>query len=259
MPIAELPSVRLNYALAGDSSLPAVIFSNSVGSTLAMWEPQVSAFAEQFHVLRYDTRGHGQSSSPPPPYSVEELAADTIALADSLGIGRFHFCGLSLGGMIGMSLALRHPARLKKLVLCNTAAKIGTLEMWNARIETVRGKGMPEIANATPARWFTPAFQASKPDVVASAMRAMIALDPEGYVGGCTAVRDFDARPSVGRIRVPTLVIAGTHDPATPPADGRFLAEHIPGARYVELNAAHISNVEDASGFTSEVLSFLAE
>jgi 3-oxoadipate enol-lactonase len=259
MPFADLPHARMHYELSGDPSNPALVLSNSLGANLSMWDAQTPTFEKQFRLLRYDMRGHRESSSPPPPYSVAELAGDLSSLADFLGIDRFHLCGLSIGGMIGMTLALRTPGRLRKLVLCSTATKIGTHESWNTRIETVRTKGMKEVARTTPARWFTPAFQSSSPDVVAATMRILESLDPEGYIGGCCAVRDFDARQDVANIRVPTLVISGTHDPAATPADGHFLADHIPGARYVELNAAHISSIEAADRLTAEVISFLAE
>jgi 3-oxoadipate enol-lactonase len=258
MPFADLPNVRIHYALSGGNSLPCLILSNSLGTNFSVWDAQAPVFQESFRLLRYDMRGHGQSSVPPTPYSVPELAADVLALADSLNIERFHFCGLSVGGMIGMSIALQSPARLRKLVLCSTAPKIGTLESWNTRIATVRTHGMKEIARTTPTRWFTPAFQARVPEAVAATLRVVESLNPEGYIGGCCAVRDFDARTAVSDIRVPTLVLSGTHDPAAPPSDGHFLADRIPRAHYAELNASHISCIEDSARFTTEVMSFLA-
>jgi len=259
MPFADLPHARIHYALSGHSTNPALILSNSLGTSFSMWDAQAPSFEKNFYLLRYDMRGHGQSSVTPPPYSVPELAADVLALADSLAIDRFHFCGLSIGGMTGMSLALQSPQRLGKLILCSTAAKIGTPESWNTRIAAVRAQGMQEIARTTAARWFTPAFQSSSPDVVSATLRVVASMNPDGYIGGCCAVRDFDAREQVSGIRVPALVLSATHDPATPPADGRFLANQIPGARYAELNASHISSIEDSSHLTSEVLAFLME
>lgn len=258
MPFADLPDARIHYALTGPPSAPALIFSHSLGTTLSMWDPQASLFEKQFRLLRYDMRGHGKSSAPPPPYSVADLARDILALADSLQIAHFHFCGLSIGGMIGMSLALQAPSRLQKLVLCNTAVKIGALEFWNARIETVRTKGMKEVAPAVTARWFTPEFQAASPETVKATIGVLESLDPQGYIGGCTAVRDFDFRQEVSRIRAQTLVISGSHDPAATPAEGRLLSGQIPGARYVELPTSHLSNIEAPSRFNETVLSFLA-
>ncbi|HEY1424168.1 MAG TPA: 3-oxoadipate enol-lactonase [Candidatus Acidoferrum sp.] len=259
MPFADLPNVRIHYALSGNPLHPALVLSNSLGTNFSMWDAQTAAFEKQFHLLRYDMRGHGQSSVPAPPYSVPELAADVLALADSLNISRFHFCGLSIGGMIGMSLALNSPHRLQKLILCSTAAKIGTQESWNTRIATVRAQGMQEIARATGPRWFTPSFLTNSPDAVAAILRGVETLNPDGYIGGCCAVRDFDARNQISNIRVPTLILSASHDPGAPPADGHFLADHIPGARYAELNASHISSIEDPSHLTSEVLSFLTQ
>jgi 3-oxoadipate enol-lactonase len=257
MPFAELPNVRLHYSLAGPASAPVLILSNSLGTNFSMWDAQAPAFEKKFRLLRYDMRGHGRSSAPPPPYAVADLARDILALADSLGIERFHFCGLSIGGMTGMSLALQAPPRLVKLVLCNTAPRIGTQEFWGARIQTVQSKGMREVAGTVTARWFTPAFQQASPEKVLAAIHILESLDPQGYIGGCTAVRDFDARETVSAIRTQTLVISGAHDPAATPADGRLLAEHIPGARYIELNTSHLSNIEDPARFNEAVFSFL--
>ena len=259
MPFADLPNARIHYALSGNEHSPALILSNSLGTNFSMWDAQIAAFEKQFHVLRYDKRGHGESSVPPSPYSVSELTGDIVALADFLHIDRFHFCGLSIGGMIGMTLALQSPERLQKLVVCSSAAKIGTRESWNTRIEMVRTQGMKEIARTTPQRWFTPAFIAKSPEVVAAIVRVVESMNPEGYIGGCCAVRDFDAQTRVSQIRVPTLVISATQDPAAPPSAGHFLTEHIPGSRYAELNASHIANIEDAPSFTAEVLDFLGE
>jgi len=257
MPFADLPHSRLHYTFTGPASAPALILSHSLGTTLSMWDAQASVFDKSFRVLRYDMRGHGKSSVPPPPYTVAGLAQDVLELADSLNLARFHFCGLSLGGMIGMTLALQTPDRLQRLVLCNTSPKIGAPEFWNTRIEAVRSKGMKEVAPAVIARWFTPEFQASSPDTVAATMSVLESLDPQGYIGGCTAVRDFDFRDNLAKIRTPTLAISGTHDPAATPADGRSLAEHIAGARYVELPTSHLSCVQDPPRFNQEVLSFL--
>ncbi|HXT25570.1 MAG TPA: 3-oxoadipate enol-lactonase [Candidatus Eisenbacteria bacterium] len=257
MPFADLPNVRLHYTLTGPTSEPVLILSNSLGTNFSMWDAQAPAFEKQFHLLRYDMRGHGQSSAPLPPYAVADLGRDILALADRLSLTRFHFCGLSIGGMTGMSLALQAPERLDKLILCNTAPKIGALEFWNARIQTVQSKGMKEVASAVTARWFTPGFQQSSPEKVAAAIRVLESLDPQGYVGGCAAVRDFDFRESISQIRTPTLVVSGKHDPAATTTDGRLLAEQIPGARYTELNTSHLSNIEAPAQFNDAVLSFL--
>jgi 3-oxoadipate enol-lactonase len=248
---------HIHYALEGQSDAPVLMFSNSLGADYSMWDPQAAAFQKKFRVLRYDTRGHGRSSTAPGPYSIEQLAKDVTALLDSLKIGRVHFCGLSMGGMIGMWLGMNAPERLHHLVLCNTGAKIGTAEGWNARIEAVQKNGMKSIAPAVVERWFTPAFRQKAPETMVRILRMIEETNPEGYAGCCAAVRDFDCREQLGKIRAPTLVIAGAHDPATPPADGRFISQKIPGARYVELDAAHLSNIEAQDRFNTEPSAFL--
>jgi 3-oxoadipate enol-lactonase len=257
MPFTELGDFRCHYFPAGDPDLPVLLFSNSLGTNLSMWSPQLPVFEKQFRVLRYDTRGHGQSTVTPGPYSIEQLGNDVVRLLDDLKLDRVHFCGLSMGGIIGMWLGINAPERLNKLVLCNTAAKIGNAEGWNARIENVRKNGMKSIASAVIERWFTPAFRAKSPDEVAATQVILENINPEGYVANCAAVRDFDGRETISKIRVPTLVIAGAHDPATTPTDGRFLAEKINGAQFAELSAAHISNIEDPDHFNQEVSKFL--
>lgn len=257
MPFAQLEDVRIHYDLAGPTSAPILVFSNSLGATLSMWDLQMPAFQKQFRVLRYDTRGHGQSSVTPGPYTIEQLAGDVVALLDQLQLDRVYFCGLSMGGQTGMWLALNAATRFHKLVLCNTAAKIGTPEMWNTRIEGVRKGGMNSISAAVMERWFSADFRSKSPDVVAGTKLMLESADPEGYAANCAAIRDFDARETIASIKVPTLVIAGTHDAATTPSDGHYLAEHIAGARYVELNAAHLSNIENRDRFNAELSAFL--
>jgi 3-oxoadipate enol-lactonase len=257
VPIIKSGETRIHYALEGQRESPVLVFSNSLGTNYSMWEPQVPQFLKKFRVLRYDTRGHGQSSLTPGPYSIEQLGNDLLALLDALDLDRVHFCGLSMGGMIGMWLGVNAPERLNKLALCNTGAKIGTPETWNARMGAVRKNGMKSVATAVVERWFTPAFRQKAPATIANTLKMLEETDPDGYTACCAAVRDFNFREQLSSIRIPTLVISGAHDPATPPADGRFLAQHIPGARYVELSAAHLSNLEDQDRFTNELAAFL--
>ena len=257
MPIVKLGAAHIHYSLEGQSEAPVLMFSNSLGADYSMWDLQAAAFRKNFRVLRYDTRGHGQSSTTPGPYSIEQLAKDVLTLLDSLHIARVHFCGLSMGGMIGVWLGMNAPERLNRLVLCNTGAKIGTADGWKARIEAVQKNGMTSIAPAVVERWFTSAFRQKTPETVARILKMIEETNPEGYAACCAAVRDFDCREQLGKIRVPTLVIAGAHDPATPPADGRFISQTIPGARYAELDAAHLSNIEAQKQFTDELAAFL--
>ena len=257
MPILKSGEAHIHYVLEGKSGSPVVVFSNSLGANYSMWDPQGHEFRKRFGVLRYDTRGHGQSPPTPGPYSIELLGKDIVAMMDALDLDRVHFCGLSMGGMIGMWLALNAPERLSKLVLSNTAAKIGTAEGWNARIEAVQKNGMKSVASAILERWFTPAFRRKAPETMANILKMLEETNPDGYVACCAAVRDFDCREKLSAIRTPTLVIAGAHDPATPPDGSRFLAQQIPGARYVELNAAHLSNIEARDQFNNELAAFL--
>lgn len=258
MPFADLTDVRIHYSLTGPESAPVLVFSNSLGANFSMWDPQLPALSSRFRLLRYDTRGHGQSSAPPGPYTIELLAGDVLHLLDALQLDRVHFCGLSMGGQTGIWLGLHAANRLHKLVLCNTGARIGTADGWNTRIGAVLARGTADVSAAVVSRWFTAPFAAHHPDVVAKAKSMIEAANSAGYAANCVALREFDARAELASVSAPTLVIAGTHDLATPAADGRFLADHIPGARFLELPAAHLSNIECAAAFSSALLDFLA-
>ncbi len=255
MPFLDPNHGRLHYRLDGPSNAPLLVLSNSLGTDLSLWDAQISAFTRSFRVLRYDTRGHGQSSVTSEQTTIAALAGDVIALIDELGIHQFSFCGISIGGVTGMVLGLKHAERLQALVLANTAARIGTAESWNARIEAVQTSGIESIIDMMMERWFTPEFRSSHS--IDSFRDSLANTSTEGYIQCCAALRDADLREAISEIRVPTLVIAGTHDLATTTADARFLAEIIQGAEYVELAAAHLSNVEAANEFSQVVLSFL--
>jgi 3-oxoadipate enol-lactonase len=257
MPFLDVNGVRIRYEWCGPEAAPVLVFSNSLGTDLAMWNTQASALSRDFRILRYDTRGHGCSSLPPGPYKLDQLANDLIGLLDKLALERVHFCGLSIGGMTGMALALRAAPRLRKVVLCSSAAKIGSPEIWNARIEAVRKGGMQSVVPGILERWYTAAFRSAWPEAVESTRRTLLSTPVEGYAGCCAALRDADLRNDVAGIHLPVLIIAGAHDPATTPADGRFLAERIAGSRYVELRAAHLSNIEASDAFTIELSDFL--
>jgi 3-oxoadipate enol-lactonase len=259
MPIAHVKDSSVHYELSGPAKAPLLVFSNSLGCNFSMWDAQMPGVQSKYRVLRYDTRGHGQSSVTPGPYTIEQLGGDVLGLLDALALDEFAFCGLSMGGMVGMWLGAHAYHRVHKLVLCSTAAKIGNEETWDARIAAVRKGGMHSISQTVMERWFTARFRASQPEIVEHTKRMIEATDVEGYAGCCGALKSADLRESVGGIRTPTLVISGTHDPATTPVDGRFLAQRISKARYVELDAAHLSNIEQADRFTREVSNFLAE
>ena len=258
MPFIDVNGVCLRYRLEGKPGAPVIVFSNSLGTNLSMWEPQVSALRGDFRILRYDTRGHGLSAVAPGPYTQEQLGGDILALMDAIEIPRAHFCGLSMGGQVGIWLGANAPQRFARLVLCDTAAYIGNPEIWNARIAAIRAGGMPAIVSGTIERWFTPRFIAHSPEVVAPVRRMILDTPPQGYIACCEAIRDADFTEEASRVNAPTLVISGTHDPATPPAQGRLLASMIRGARYLEFDAAHLSNIEAAPEFTAAVRDFLS-
>ncbi|HTD03910.1 3-oxoadipate enol-lactonase [Undibacterium sp.] len=248
---------RINYQLDGADGAPVLVLSNSLGTTLDMWQPQMPALLPHFRVLRYDARGHGQSWVTPAPYSIAQLGGDVLALLDQLDIRQAHFCGLSMGGMIGIWLGANHPERFLKLALCNTGAKIGTSQSWNARIDQVVREGMQAIAPAVLDRWFTPAYRAKEPQNVETVRQMLLHADRIGYTGSCAAIRDMDLRDALTGIQLPVLVVAGIHDQSTPPEDGKLIAERIGGARYIELEAAHLSNWEQTELFNQHLLTFL--
>jgi len=258
LPTLDIQGDKFNCRVDGPPDAPVLVLSNSLGTNLSMWDAQMPALTARFRVLRYDTRGHGASVVAPGPYTMGELGRDVLRLLDALKIRRAHFCGLSMGGMIGMWLGVHAPDRIGRMVLANTAPKIGTPEMWNQRIDNVRSGGMEAIVDTLLERWFTAAFRARAPEAVARVGAMLTATPPEGYMACCAAVRDMDQRDDIAGIRHPTLIIAGTHDAVTPPAEGRATAERIRGARYVELDAAHLSNIEAADRFTADAAAFIA-
>ena len=251
---------ELNYRLDGPQGAPVLVLSNSLGTDLGMWDAQIPAFTEHFQVLRYDTRGHGQSLVSEGPYSIEQLGRDVLALLDALHIERAHFCGLSMGGLIGQWLGIHAGERLNKLVVCNTAAKIGEPSVWNPRIEMVLRDGpaaMAGLRDASIARWFTEDYAQAHPEQVKRITDMLAATSPQGYAANCAAVRDADFRDQLGAIKVPLLIIAGTEDAVTPPSGSHYIQEHVPGAQYAEFYAAHLSSVQAGDAFSQRVLAFL--
>jgi 3-oxoadipate enol-lactonase len=257
MPFAQGQGARIHYEIEGPADGPVLLLSNSLGTDLGMWSPQMPSLAARYRVLRYDSRGHGRSEAPEGPYTIDMLGQDAVAVLDAAGVERALFCGLSKGGMVGQWLGVNAPDRVGRLVLANTAAFIGAPEVWNQRIETVRAQGMAAIVPGVIDRWFTKPFQERAPDSVARIRDMLLATDPGGYTACCAAVRDMDQRQAISAIRVPTLVIAGRHDLATSPEQGRLIAETVPGARFLELDAAHLSNIEAEAAFTHALLDFL--
>lgn len=265
MPVVQLADGQLHYLLDdrqldGPAAAPVLLLSNSLGTDLHMWDAQIAAFTQHFQVLRYDTRGHGKSLVTDGVYSIEQNGRDVLALLDALQIAKVYFCGLSMGGLIGQWLAINAPERLHRLVLCNTAAKIGNPDVWNPRIETVLRDGpaaMLALRDASIARWFTSGFALAEPAKVEAVVGMLAATSPQGYAANCAAVRDADFREQLAALKLPLLLVCGSQDAVTTVADGHFIRERVAGAELLELHAAHLSNVEAAEAFTRPVLAFL--
>ena len=248
-------NVELHHLLEGPEGAPVLVMANSLGTTLQMWDAQATRLSERFRLLRYDHRGHDGSPVPPGPYAIEDLGRDVLALLDRLGIERFSFCGLSIGGVVGMWLASEVRERVERLVLCCTSARFDPPEAWTDRARTVRAEGVGAIADAVLERWFTPPFRESRPDVIEWAGRMLRGTPAEGYAGCCEALRDADMRERLGGIRAPTLVIAGADDPAAPVDRAELIRDSVSGARLEVIpQAAHIANVEQPEAVTREIL-----
>ena len=251
--------VEVAFAVDGPEGTPTVVLSNSLGSTPAMWDPQFPALASRLQVVRYDHRGHGRSPVPAGPYELADLGADVIAMLDRLGLERVHWCGLSLGGMVGMWMAINAPERIDRLVLCCTSARLGPPQMWVDRAATVRAHGVEAIADAGIERWLSPGFIEREPEVAAG-IRAMLAATPaEGYAACCGVIERMDQVPQLGEIRAPTLVVAAADDPATPPEHGELIARSVPGARLeIVRGVRHLATIEQPEAMTELILRHLA-
>lgn len=258
MPYLDLASHRLHYRIDGDiADRPWLLFCNSLGTDLGMWDRQVAALSQAYRVLRYDRRGHGLSSAPPAPYALSDLGSDVLELLDALSIDRAHFCGLSIGGLTGQWLAVHAGDRLGKVVLCATAARIGTREGWKARMEAVRKDGIGGLVATTADRWFTPDFVAAEPETVRDVLDRFSATSLEGYVGCCAALAEADFRGELDWISNPLLAISGEDDPVCPPSDLEAIAANVQRGRHVSLTGRHIVNIESSSSFNAVLFDFL--
>lgn len=258
MDYLDLPSHRLHYRIDGnDQAAPWLVFCNSLGTDLHMWDAQVAALSRHFRVLRYDRRGHGHSSASPPPYSLADLGADVIALLDAREIERAHFCGLSIGGLTGQWLGINAGQRLNKIVICAAAVKIGTAEGWAARVDDVRTNGLSSLTAATGERWFTPAFNVAEPGVVGRVLESFTATSIEGYTGCCAALAGANLREEIKQIANPLLAISGDDDPVCPPSDLECIAARVQQGRHLSLRGRHIVNIEASQAFNAALLDFL--
>ena len=251
--------VRLTATLDGPAGAPVVVLGNSLGTTREVWEPQVAALGERFRLLRFEHRGHGGSPAPPGPYTIAGLGADVLALLDGLGLRAVSYCGISLGGMVGIWLAAHVPERIGALGLCFTSAYLPPASFWADRAARARAAGMASISGQVVGRWFTPAFAGRNPATVASFVTMVDRVDPEGYAGCCEAIAAMDLRSSLGRIAAPALVVAGAQDPATPPWHGARIASATGRSRLrVIRGGSHLANVSQPGEVTAALMEFLA-
>lgn len=258
MPMVDADGCPIHIEVEGPENAPVLMLSNSLGTDLRMWDPQVPDFARHFRLVRYDRRGHGQSGAPKGPYSMDRLGRDVIAVLDHLGIKRINWCGLSMGGMVGQWLGANAPERIEKLVITNTNYYYADKGPWNDRIKFVREKGLGAMAQPMMERWFTPGFRQRAPQTIDWMVKIFTATPVEGFLGCCEAIRDMDHRDILTRIKAPTLVIAGAKDMATPPEWHKHISAQIPGATLKVLDdAAHIANVEQPQAYAAAVLGFL--
>jgi 3-oxoadipate enol-lactonase len=256
----DVGGCRIAYRVSGPTDGPGLLLTHSIGADRSMWSPQIEALAGDYRIVSVDSRGHGESGSPPGPYRLEMLAGDVLGAARAAGLGRFHLAGLSMGGQIAFWVAAHRPELLLSVTAANTAARIAAEDFWNARIEAVRDGGMGAIRETVLARFFSPGFAAAHPDWYARSEEVLLSTDPEGYAACCAALAASDLGGVVNSIRVPTLLIAGELDVATPPAEMERLHTAISGSRLRVLEgAAHISNLDQSEAFTDELAGFLAD
>ena len=258
MPTIQAEGCPIHVEVEGAERAPVLMLSNSLGTDLHMWDAQVGPFTKHFRLVRYDRRGHGKSGVPEGPYSMERLGKDALAIMDGLGVKKVNWCGLSMGGMVGMWLGANAPDRVDKLILSNTSSYMGAArDLWNERIRTALGPGMPAMVDGILERWFTKEFRERNSKAIARMREMVLKTPPKGYAACCEGIRDMDQRESLPRIKTPTLIIAGKHDPATTVEVAEFMQSRIPGARLAVIDAAHIANVERPQEYSEIVLKFL--
>ncbi len=257
MATVENGDVRTHYEWSGSDEGEVLVFANSLGSDLHMWDKVLPSLGNRYRILRYDMRGHGKSSIPPGLYTTAQLGSDLLSLLDHLALGRVNLCGLSLGGLVAMWVGIHAPQRVNRMILANTAASFGPPEAWDQRIAYVQSSGMEAMALASLDRWFTPAYREQHPEEMQAVCRMISATNAVGYTGCCGALRDADVRREIAAIEAPCLVIVGAHDLATPPSEGQALESALKNSSLVELNAAHLSAWETPGEFAGAVLEFL--
>jgi 3-oxoadipate enol-lactonase len=252
-------TVSLHHVIAGPEHGPVLVLGNSLGTDTKMWDRLLAELGERFRVLRFDHRGQGSSPVPPGPYTIDDLGQDLLALLDELEVERASYCGVSVGGMVGLWLAAHAPEHLERLVVCCTSAYLGNPEVWQERAAAVSAAGSTAlIADAVVARWLTPGYASQHPDIVSELRSMLVASPPEGYVACCAVLEHVDLRADLERIRAPTLVISGAGDAAIPPDQGQRIAEQLQDARYELLDpGAHIPMVERPDAVARLLLGWL--
>jgi 3-oxoadipate enol-lactonase len=259
MPMIDADGSPIHVQVEGPERAPILMLSNSLGTDLHMWDEQVKPLTQHFRLVRYDRRGHGKSGAPKGPYTMERLGRDVLAVLDGLAIRKINWCGLSMGGMVGMWLGANAGDRIDKLILSNTAAFFPEKDVWTGRVKLAREKGLEALVGATMERWFTKDFRERAPKAIDRVSEMFLKTPLEGYIGCAEAVRDMDHREIIRAISAPTLIIAGRYDPATTVEAAEFIRSRIPGAALTILDAAHLSNIEQPHEYADTVLGFLLQ
>ena len=258
---ATVNGIETYYEIHGKEGAPWLVFSHSLACSVRMWDGQIAAFKDRYRILAYDTRGHGQSAAPKGAYTLEQMADDLHALLQSLKISQCHYVGLSMGGMIGQTFALKYPGVFRSIILCDTTSRYpaAAAPMWQERIRIAESQGMKPLVQPTLERWFTEAFRQGKPDEVAKVAAQIEKTPVPGYAGCCNAIPKIDVTARLKEIKCPALVICGENDPGTPPAMAREIHENLPGSKLVLIpQAAHLSNVEQPEAFNRALADFLS-
>lgn len=259
MPTIDADGCPIHVEASGPERAPVLMLSNSLGTNLHMWDDQVPTFTQHFRLIRYDRRGHGRSGAPEGPYSIERFGRDALAILKALNVKKANWCGLSMGGMVGMWLGANAPERFSKIVLSNTTHYYPDKSGWEDRIKTITERGLAGISDANLERWFTKEFRERAPRTMQRIRDMFVATPLKGYIACVEAIRDMDLREALPKIKAPTLVIAGSRDPATTVPMAEAICAGIPNAKLAVLDAAHLSNIEQPQQFTDAVLDFLLD
>jgi 3-oxoadipate enol-lactonase len=257
MPEVVSNGCRIVYDIAGPSDRPPLLMCHALSTSAEVWAPQVPSLTRHYRVIRPDMRGHGRSEAPAGEYTIEQLGADAIAVLDAEGVERAHVCGLSIGGLVVMWLAIHAAGRVNRLVPVSTAPRITQPDLWTERIRQVRNGELETIADRAMERWFTTDYRERHPEVVSRHHAMVTSCAPDGYVGCCAVLRDTDLAEDLRRVEAATLVICGSSDPVTTPSDAEAIRSRIPGSQMLTLDAAHLPNVERAEEFSSALMEFL--